>query len=52
MISNPATHSSTAPPSTTGGQATSPRSAIQAAMGASINAAPSQKCAKAVNRLV
>ena len=59
MMSNPATHSSTAPPSTTAGsrsagfcQTCSPRIAIQADTGASISAAPSQKWASGVNRLV
>ena len=50
-MSKPATQSRTAPPSTSGGQAISPRMATHAAKGASINAAPSQKCDKIVNRL-
>ena len=45
-MSNPATHRSTAVPNTTGGQATSARIATQAATGANISAAPSQKCDK------
>ena len=50
-MSNPATQSSTAVPNSTGGQATSARIATHAATGANINAAPSQKCDRAVNRL-
>ena len=50
-MSNPATQSSTAAPNTTGGQATSARIATHAATGASISAAPSQKCDSTVNRL-
>ena len=57
-MSKPATHSRTAAPSQTAGRISSgeattavPRKAIQAAMGASINAAPSQKWASQVNRL-
>ena len=39
------------PPARTGGQASSARIATQAASGASISAAPSQKCDRTVNRL-
>src|SRR5262245_8509757 len=59
MMSKPATHSSTAPPSTIAGSKSAgcsatcgPRIAIQAEIGASINAAPSQKWAPDVNRFV
>src|SRR4051794_32437959 len=50
MTSNPVTQNSTARPSRTGGHWTSPLRAIQAAIGASINAEPSQACARLVNR--
>ena len=50
-MSKPATQSITAAPSTTGAQASSARIATQAASGASISAAPSQKCDNTVNRL-
>ena len=50
MMSKPETQQRTARPSSTGGQARSPRSAIQAAIGASISATPSQKWARLVNR--
>ena len=43
MMSNPATQSSTASASKTGGHARSPRSAIQAAIGARLSEMPSQK---------
>ena len=51
MMSNPATQSRTASPSQAGGQARSPRKAIQAAIGAIARANPSQKWARLVNRL-
>ena len=58
-MSNPATHRSTPAPSTSTGARSagvwvtiSPRMAIQAATGASINDAPSQKCDSTVNRFV
>ena len=50
-MSKPATQRSTAPPSTSGGQASSPRMATHAATGANISAAPSQKWDRIVNRL-
>ena len=52
MMSKPETQKSTARPSRTGGQARSPRKAIQAATGARLSDAPSQKWARLVNRLV
>ena len=52
-MSNPLTQNSTASPSSVGGsRSVSPRTAIHAATGASISAAPSQKCARLVNRFV
>ena len=50
-MSNPATHSSTAAPNSTGGQASSARIATHAATGAAISAAPSQKWESTVKRL-
>src|SRR5580704_5695604 len=51
-MSNPATQNATAAPSNSGTVISdSPRTAIQAAMGASINDAPNQKWARLVNRL-
>ena len=51
MMSNPATQSKTASARKTGGQARSPRKAIQAATGARLSESPSQKWARLVNRL-
>ena len=51
-MSNPETQQSTARASSKGGQAIPPRKAIQAATGARLSDAPSQKWARLVNRLV
>ena len=51
MMSKPATHRVTAAASTSGAGASSPVSAIQAPIGASPSATPSQRWAAAVTRL-